>query len=797
MTINDQSEPATVSEKGAPPKTRFSTPGGVWNAYRTARDAQTKGNDRLADIRAAFDRMPPALSKDEQEQLNGFPNINRGELNSKVSTYVSAWTDHNTSGDKIAEIRCKRHDLTEAQQQDYSVKVTEFVNEAIQQWEFDEGSSLAPYVLESVIRDTQMGLFGVGPIWWKDTTDWRFTALPNRVVTVPEGTKINLCNCPCLFIQATCTATELYDLRERDGWNKKAVLDFLHKKIHPQANNQLEDRAAWENRIANNLDLGGQEFAPYTLVHAYVQEFNDGRDKNGISHYIVAEGDATEFLYEKDREYKTYGHVMVAFCDSAGAEGDWHGVKGFGDLCFDLCHFNDKFFNLIARVGIITSLPIFEGSGESERQKLAQLRIGLLGIVTDLALKQQRIQGDPKALIEVMGESSRTLDRNTRIFPQNDSGPRGEAPTATQVAFDRQDQAQFTGLQIKFYRVVCIDRTLTEMHRRLTAPASEYPESLPGGKAAAELRKKCKEAGIPEKCYRDVEYVRASRSGGSGNMALDGQKANTVLGIATPGPGQLAARKEIVASQYGWERVPEFVQDEPVIDDAMTVVGLENGLISLGVMVPVQASQDHQIHLGTPDPSGAGHLSVLEATHMAAMQLQEMGLENALDDAVKLTRTMEACYAHCDLHANFLASEPKFKESAKVIRGVMDQFGQFLQTFTDAVGEAMKAKQPQGPQMSAEDQAKMMSAQIDLKIKEAMATQEMQLKQQAHDQKLGNLAERSAAKEHIGEAETLQRLGREAEEHTIEIQRQQHELEMEKQKAKTRAAGNLATVNGE
>lgn len=796
MTDNP-TEPATVNEKGTPPKTRFSTPGGVWNAYRAAKEVQNKGNARLADIRAAYDRMPPALSKEEEEQLNGFPNINRGEMASKVNTYVSAWIDHNTSGDKISEIRCKRHDLTETEQNDYSVKVTRFLNEALQHWEFDEGASLAPYVLESVIRDTQMGLFGVGPIWWKDTTDWRFTALPNRVVTVPEGTKINLCNCPCLFIQATYTATELYDLRERDGWNEKSVLDFLYKKIHPQANNQLEDRAAWENRIANNLDLGGQEFAPYTLVHAYVQEFNDGRDKNGISHYIVAEGDATEFLYEKDREYKTYGHVMVAFCDSAGAEGDWHGVKGFGDLCFDLCHFNDKFFNHLAFVSVATSTPFFQGSGEAERQKLAQIKLSRFGILTDLQLQQVKVNADIDGCVAVMGESSRTLDRNTRIFPQNDSGPRGEAPTATQVAFDRQDQAQFTGLQIKFYRVVCIDRTLTEMHRRLTVEASEYPESLPGGKAAAEFRKKCKEAGIPEKCYRDVEYVRASRSGGSGNMALDGQKATTVLGIATPGPGQLAARKEIVASQYGWERVPEFVQDEPVPDNIDVVIGLENSVINLGQMVPAFPNQDHQRHLGTPDPNGSGHLSVLNVTHMAAMQLQEMGLENALDDAVKLTRTMEACFAHCDLHANFLASEPKFKESAKVIRGVMDQFGQFLQTFTDAVGEAMKAKQPQGPQMPAEEMAKMMKAQAEIAIKQAFADQDFQNKQRAADQKLGNLAERSAAKEHIGEAETLQRLGREAEEHTIDIQRQQHELEMEKQKAKTRAAGNLATVNGE
>lgn len=787
--VDNPTEPQTVSEKGKPPKTRFSTPGGVWNAYRAAKSAQSKGNARFADIRAAYDRMPPALSKEEEEQLNGFPNINRGELRAKCDTYVATWIAHNTGGDKIAQVRCKKHEFTETEQQEYSVKCTQFFNETIKRWDFDKGASMAPYILESVIRDTQMGLFGVGPIWWKDTTDWRFTSLPNRVVIAPDGTKINLSNCPVLWIEATYTATELYDLRERDGWNQTAVLDFLYKKINPKANSQPEDRAAWENRIANNLDLGGQEFTPYTLVHGYVQEFNDGRDKNGISHYIVSESDAMEFLYEKKREYKTYGHVLIAFCDSAGAEGDWHGVRGFGDLCFDLCHFNDKFFNHVAFVSVSTSTPFFEGAGEADRQKIAQMRLSRFGIVTDLTFKQVKVDADLDGCMAVMGEASRTLDRNTRIFPQNDSGPKGEAVTATQVAFDRQDQAQFTGLQITFYRSECLDPMLTEMYRRLTVAASEYPESLPGGKAAAEFRNKCKEAGIPEKCYRDVEYVQASRTGGSGNPALDLQKANTVLGIATPGLGQQNAKKAIAASQYDSDRVGEFVQDEPVIDDAMTVVGLENGLINLGQMVPVQPSQDHQIHLGTPDPHGAGHLSVLNVTRMAAMQLQDMGIENALDDAMKLTRTMEACFAHCDQHANFLASEPKFKESAKVIRGVMDQFGQFLQTFTQAVGEAMKAKQPQGPQMSAADQAKLISAQVDAQIKLKMADLDAELRQKAQDLKLGHIAERGAVKTMIDEQHHTQKLGIEAEQALIEQERQRQEL------AKTRAKGNLETVN--
>jgi len=790
MTTEDPSEPKTISEKGTPPRNRFSTPAGIWSAFTNAKQCHSKGKERLADIRSAYDRMPPALSKEEEEQLNGFPNVNRGELRAKIDTYISTWTDHNTGGDKIAEIRCKKHDdITEAQQQDYSVKVSKFFNEALQMWEFDEGASLASYILESVTRDTQMGMFGIGPIWFKDSTDWRFTALPTRCVYVPEGTKVNLSNCPALFIEATYRTTDLYDLRNKDGWNQKAVLDFLHKNINPtMANGQLEDRAAWENRIAQNMDFGSHEFTPYTLVHAYVQEFNDGRDKNGITHFILSGDDQTQFLYEKEREFKTFGNILIGFCDSAGPEGDWHGVKGFGDLCFDLCHFNDKFFNHVAFTSVATSTPFFQGAGEAERQKLAQIKLSRFGILTDLTLQQVKVNADLNGCMAVMGESSRTLDRNTRIFPQNDSGPRGEAPTATQVAFDRQDQATFSGLQIKFYRVVCLDRQLTEQYRRMCKP---YPESLPGGKAAAQFRQKCKDAGVPEKCYKEIEYVRASRSGGSGNPALDNQKANTVLGVATPGPGQLNARKEIAAANFGWERVPEFVQDEPVPDDVDVQISTENALINLGQMYPAFPNQDHQRHLGTPDPQGSGHLSILNAMRMAAMQLQEAGLENVLDDAVKLNRQMEACYAHCDLHAGFLSTEPKFKESAKVIRGVMDEFAGFLEAFSGAVGDAVKARQPQGPQMSADDQAKMMKAQVDIAIREREAEQELRHREEAHLQKQGNRAETSALKTMSAEQQHALQLGYEAEQAALDLQKQQIEM-----LAKTRAQANVASVNG-
>lgn len=796
----NESEPATVSEKGTPPKNRFTTVSGLRSAYDNEKKPADGVDARLSDLRAIYDGFPPELSKDDEARMQGFPNINRKEFKAKVHSYASTWTDIDAGGEKLYEVRAKPHTKNETPQDvsRYSNQLTKFFNEAITEWDGEDCRSLRSYLHRSTVRNIQMGIYGIGPVYWPDSFDWRFMAIPNRSVTVPHGTQVTLENCPVLFIDRKFTVTQLYTLSQskRDGWNKEGILDLLWWKT---AQNELkEDLAAWEHRVADNDSFLRSDFSPVELVEAYVQEFNDMADKDSISHYIFSrtfsgKDEEEKPLFFKNREYKSFSQIMVAFLDNPGAEGEWHTVKGFGDDIFDLCHTSNFIFNSVMRAGIISMFPMFQSGSETDRQKLAQMTWTAFGILApDVQIAEVKLRPDISGGIAVLGENSRVMNTNTRIFPQNDTGPKGEAVTATQAAFDRQDQAQFDSLQVKIFRTGGLDPQGFEMYRRISKPESEYPESAPGGKAAANFRKKCKDAGIPDKCRTDVEYVRASRTGGSGNMGLDAMKADQVLNIASPGAGQLNARKEKAAVLYGWERVDEFVEGEIVLTEHDRILMFETSLLSLGQVFPALPTDDHEKHLGVPSPEGVGHLALLATTHQAAMQFQEAGIEQALDDAVKIAKIMESVHAHSQSHHEYMATMPRYKESTKQIGALLDQFSRFIEVFNSEVGAALQAQQPKGPQMSAEDQAKLMKAQVEIEVMKLKAGVEMEIRKAAADLKLGHQAERMTLKNHEELTRHDQKLGIEAEQAIIDFERQRAEAANEL--AKTRAKHNIESA---
>lgn len=791
--IKDAIEPATVSETGRAPKNRFSTVAGLQSAYKNAKRGDVRVDARLADIASIYDGDPPALEKEDEARLQGFPNINRREFKAKIHTYAGTWTDIDSGGERLVEVKTKAHGKeTQQEVSTYSRQLTQFTNEAITEWSGEECRSLCDYLFESTVRNIQMGIYGIGPIYFPDSLDWRFMSIPNRSVTVPHKTKVTLSNCTILWIDREFTVTQLYTLSrsKRDGWNKEQITDLLWKKTAQQ--DTKENIADWQARVADNDDFLQDDFSPVNLVEAYVQEFNENADADSISHYIFAESTGEKPLFFKDREYQRFGQILIAFCDNPGKEGTWHSVKGFGDDIYDLCHSSNFIWNAVSRAALMAMFPMFQSSSDSDRQKLAQMTWTAFGIVApDVQISEIKLRPDISGGMAILNENGRVMDTNTRIFPQNDSGPKGEAPTATQVAFDRQDQATFTSLQVKVFRMGGLDRQFFEMYRRLSRPESEYPEAAPGGKAAANFRKKCKDAGIPDKCRTDVEYVRASRTGGSGNMGLDSMKADQVLNIASPGAGQLNARKEKAAVLYGWDRVDEFVEGEIVLTEQDRIVTYDNSFLSDGKIIPAFPSDDHEKHLGTPD--GGAHLALLASAQQQAMQLQQQGLETAIEDAVKIDKILEAAIAHCQSHHEFMAEMPRYKESVKQIGALLDQFSRFAQVFTQEVGAAVQAQQPQGPQMSAEDQRKMMTTQIEIEIKKAFAAQELEARQKADDLKLGHIATRAAFKQEAEEQKFNQKQGQEAEQVLIDQFREK--VELEKELAKTRAKGNIDKVS--
>lgn len=799
-------QPLTVTADGTPPQRRIVTAAGAWKSYQDAIATSRLDDLRFASIRGINDRLPPVDPQELRDQgLDNAPNINLGQFSSKVDTYVSTWTDHNCSGDRMADLQYKRINFNTVEEwtraNEYGKKC---FNDCIKLWETEEIEDLSPFICERVICDKQMGLFGIGVLKFQDAIDWRPKAVPSRKVRPSRGTKVTLNNCQALFIDQSYTVSELWNyvrdekVAKETNWNREPVIKILYERSKTTApgTSTFETLAEWENRVRNNDTYLQYDFRLIELVDCYFKEFNTKERGEGISHYVVPrEGGADpEFLYERDREFKRWSEIIIPFCDSVGPEGEWHGVKGFGDSIYDGCHLNNLLYNQTVLAAIMTMQPMFQAGDESDREKLKQIVFTRLGILfPDVAVSQVKIEADISAALAVLGESNRVINTNTRIFPQNDAQPGGEQPTATQVSFDRQDQAAFTSLQIKFYRLTGADRLFAEMYRRISQSPEKYPKSWPGGHAAAEFRKRMKEYGITPKQYQDPQFVRANRSGGSGNMALDGQKADMALQVATPGRGQNNARKEKLRALYGDERVEEFFEDEAPPTPEDVVIQLENTTLQQGQFIEAFPFQPAERHLGDPSPEGKGHLAVLAATLMAARQIDEAGIETALQDAMKLAKVLEATLQHCAEHTKFLMANPQNEMLVKNLSKVLIEARGFTMNFAKSIERAVQTQQgEQQPQMDAKSQAVLMKAQADIEALKLKTMAEIQTEAMKQQLRLEGMQQTAESRRILKEADAAQKLGIDAEKALIQQQRDAISLETEKKKAdaKTRAKKN-------
>ena len=750
----------TISSKGDAPKRRIATATAAFTAYNNLLQQNLRRDMRFSDIAGIFAGFPPTppntLERNGQADM---PNVNTKQFQAKVGTYVSTWTAINAQGDGYAEVLAKHEDPMEAERR--GKVLTEEFNSAIRLWDADDDESFEngnQYVLESAGRDTQMGLFGIGLAFMKDDIDFRFRTIPTRRVLIPDGTRITLDNCPAIFIRDTMSVTDLYGMCDKPGWNKGAILRNLYEHVE-QMNKQSGLRYTyreWVNQIRNNDTWILSDFLPVQIIHGFVKEF-DG----SITHFSITdlygtgrrgeeinknekryEDDTQSFLYDKTNVAKRWSQIIIPYADNAGPECDWHGVKGFGDLIFDGCHLNNLMFNRAAIGGVMANMLMFKGMAENDTQKLDTVTFTQFGLMAPgLEVEQIRFQADIEGALTIFNAGTQVMSENTRIAPQNEKTVTSEQPTATQVTADRADRAQFTTLQIAIYRAVGQDPLFSEMYRRIAQPASKYPESWGGGKVAKRFRENCERRGIPTEDLLKVKCVRANRNIGSGDLALDLMKGKELLGVATPGKGQMNARYEIACALKGPEMAMAFVErDEAQPGQDAAILTMENNLIQLGQIPVAYGWQDQEAHV-------TAHMTLMSEAAQVVPKLVEIGINpQTLDPAKKLNNLLAAGIGHVGQHLGLMSEVRRVgKQPALHERFIAEISKQLhnLEQLNESLGEDIqKADVTQQPQESPE----MLKAKQEMEIKAAQAQQDMAIKDAQAKQRMGSDAVKLQAK---------------------------------------------------
>lgn len=739
----------TIDGKGKAPKRRIASPQAgllAWNQMREIERRRDLRFNAIAGIYAGFPPTPPEQM--EEMGMADFPNINCKQFQSKVDSYVGNWNAINAAGSDWYECEAEHDEPMEAARR--SKVLSKHFNCAIRQWEGTDYFAVGRhYIIKSATRDTQMGLFGIGVGHFCDHIDFRWKVRPTRKVLVPEGTNLLLDNCPFLAIEDEMSVPDLWAMRGKPGWNEETIkaLLYLNTFRNNQQAGRAETLAEWTERIRENDTWQYSDFPLVKFIHLYVKEFESTPNKASITHCIIsdavpalsnatnqkefegAKDQAMSWLYEKENIATRWNQIVCVFSDNAGPEEKWHGVKGFGDLIFDGCHFNNLFFNRTAASAIVSNMLLFKGGNEGDRQKMNQIKVTPFGALIDLEIEQFQLRADTQAAVGMFQLGTSIIDTNSRQFPQGQQTVGGEAPTATQVNFDRADEARFTNLQVSFYRSTGLDCLGAEMYRRIAQPASKYPPSWPGGDIAKQFRDRCEAEGIPEADLLKVRYVRANRNTGSGNMGLDVMRGDQLLSIATPGQGQLNAQKFKATALVGPDMASAFVIEEAPAPNAEDVtINQENMCIQGGQTPQAFGQQPHEKHL----MGGAtqGHLPMLGEIEQLANQMLEAGLEQNVEAADKLLRSLQAGIEHSGQHVQFLSQYRRagkgkalFEEQVKEFSKVLNDLSQFAESFGQALEQAQQAVNPQAgmdPEMvkaQAEIQRKQMITEADIEMK--------------------------------------------------------------------------------
>jgi hypothetical protein len=757
MSVQPQSSPdltvQTIDGKGNAPKRRIATPQAALTAYNSMREIERRRDLRFNAIAGIYAGFPPTPPEQMEEMgMADFPNINTKQFESKVNSYVGNWNAINAAGSDWSDIEAEHDDPMEALRR--SKVLSKHFNCAIRQWDgIDYFTVGRHYIVHSATRDTQMGLFGIGVAHFCDHIDFRWKVRPTRKVLVPEGTNLLLDNCPFMAIEDEMSVPDLWAMRGKPGWDEQTIKSLLYLNTfrNNQQTGRAETYAEWTERIRENDTWQYSDFPLVKFIHIYVKEFSSTANEASITHCIISDAvpalsNATtgqkgafsekevpqmSWLYEKEKVATRWGQVVCVFSDNSGPEGKWHGVKGFGDLIFDACHFNNLFFNRTAASAIVANMLILKGGNEGDRQKMSQIKVTPFAAMVGLEIEQFQLRADTQSALNMFNLSTNIVDSNSRQVPINQQTTGGEAPTATQVNFERADEAQFTNLQVSNYRATGLDPLFAEMYRRIAQPASKYPEGWPGGDIAKQFRDRCAQEGIPEADLLKVKYVRANRNTGSGNMGLDVMRADQLLTIATPGQGQLNAQKFKATALVGSDMAPAFVIEEvppPNFEDV--TINQENMCIQGGQTPQAFGQQPHEKHL--MGAATQGHLPMLGEIEQVANQMLEAGLENNIEAADKLFRSLQAGIEHAGQHVQFLSQYKRsgkgkalFEEQVKEFNKVINDLAQFTQSFGEALEQAQQVANPQqgmDPEMlkaQAEIQRKQMLTEADIEMKNA------------------------------------------------------------------------------
>lgn len=716
-----------------------------------------KRNLLRARHQAMLDGEPPYDQAVRAAKGQGtLTNVNWGDAKNIVDNFMSGIIDMNAGVENLVNIPIDRvYVPDDAQRKNYENIVSQEVTRAIRMWEGYDQAYLN--------LGHWFGAHGVGIAYFEDAFDWRFETTGLGDFVIPTGTKASE---NAIVIGGCRRYIELHQLysyirkekaAQQMGWNvemvKAAMLTACPETIWEGS------PVSWQRLEAmiRNNDLGtgyGAGVSPSAgnnartakvgVLHLWWQEF-DGKVTKAITtiNQVPDYKDKEEpWLFMKESVYPEMRRGLMFFPYGIGDNGTYHSISGILRAIYPQVNAINRSQSQMLDAAIMGASVMMQPTTEASISRMNIVPMGPVWLMPSADHAEMVPRQNPdvaRSVMPVIADLRQTINQRAGQFQGSDSpfaSPKEK--TRFEVAAQLESLSKVGATQAKLWYSPW-SRLMREVSRRLCR--ANYSEAQPGGKEAAEFRKRLELRGFPLPLLEAIDFdgITANQAvGGGSGAARIGRLTNLrELAPEMDDIGRYNLNRDLTAAELGGDYdaadryMPERPGSRPPIDAQFA--DLENNVMKLGQEPVIEVNQLDAVHLDR-------HLPFLGSM----IQSVESG-EAAMDDVIE---PMVICYYHAADHLERIQDSLIMQEKVAQYRQMIQQLGEFvINAQRKVIAERMKAAEQaqaegaQGQQMDPGLQEKAIAARIKLEAMTTEAETRLAYDQRKHEQDLAQKSE--------------------------------------------------------
>ena len=315
MNISDKLE--TVDEKAKPVKSRFSDPVALRTVYDKLTEEDTKDAERRAKLRRMYDaHLPYNPVELAQSGLKHVTNVNwlglKGVIDNRSDTILKLASDTTN----LIELQPRARELAGPDAQRIARVIAEEFSVMLR-----ETGDIIPAL---AMMNTEADMYGLGPVTWTSSLDYRPVALERGQVRFISKGPIQSARHDLFMYETVMPASYLFflldhkDIATVEGWSTQAIerwlvdvfQNHLETKAQPGAETNTSYVESALSLLRQNRFVEEHQFDEINVIHAFVREMEFPR---GITHYIMPATEQKEYLFCKPNAYKTMDECFLWF----------------------------------------------------------------------------------------------------------------------------------------------------------------------------------------------------------------------------------------------------------------------------------------------------------------------------------------------------------------------------------------------------------------------------------------------------------------------------------------------------